>query len=52
MDWALEFRIANARRNQILELQAKVLLSRLEDGMRRFHTLELERNSVAFFPLV
>ncbi len=48
---ALEFRIANARKNQILELQAKVLLSRLEDGVRRFHTLSLERSSVAFFPL-
>ncbi len=48
---AFEFRIANARENQILEMQAKVLLSKLENGVRRFHTLELERNSVAFFPL-
>jgi inward rectifier potassium channel len=48
---ALEFRIANARKNQILELQAKVILSRIEDGMRRFHTLDLERSTVAFFPL-
>jgi inward rectifier potassium channel len=48
---AFEFRIANARKNQILEMQAKVLLSKLEDGVRRFHTLDLERNSVAFFPL-
>jgi inward rectifier potassium channel len=48
---ALEFRIANARRNQILELQAKLILSRIEDGVRRFHTLDLERSSVVFFPL-
>jgi inward rectifier potassium channel len=48
---AFEFRIANARKNQILDMQAKVLLSRLEDGVRRFHTLELERQSVVFFPL-
>jgi inward rectifier potassium channel len=48
---ALEFRIANVRRNQILELGAKVILSRIENGARRFHTLDLERSSVAFFPL-
>lgn len=48
---AFEFRIANARKNQILEFQAKVILSRLEKGVRCFHTLELERSSVAFFPL-
>src|SRR5215831_20175652 len=48
---AFEFRIANARKNQILEMQAKVLFSRLEDGVRRFHTLDLERQSVVFFPL-
>ena len=48
---AFEFRIANVRRNQILELQAKVLFSRLEGGVRRFHTLDLERESVVFFPL-
>jgi inward rectifier potassium channel len=48
---AFEFRIANARKNQILEIQAKVILSRLEGGLRRFHLLDLERSSVAFFPL-
>jgi len=48
---ALEFRIANARKNQILELQATVILSRIEDGVRRFHGLALERKSVTFFPL-
>jgi hypothetical protein len=38
-------------KNQILELQATVILSRIEDGVRRFHGLALERKSVAFFPL-
>jgi inward rectifier potassium channel len=47
---AFQFRIANARKNQILEMQAKVLFSRLEDGVRHFHALELERASVVFFP--
>lgn len=48
---AFEFRIANARKNQILDFQATLILSRIEGGVRRFHSLELERNSVAFFPL-
>lgn len=48
---AFEFRITNARKNQILEFQAKLILSRIEGGVRRFYPLELERNSVAFFPL-
>jgi len=52
---AFEFRIANARTSQIIELEAKVSLSRLEpsvDGrVRKFHDLKLERNTVGFFPL-
>jgi inward rectifier potassium channel len=52
---AFEFRIANQRRNQIIELQARVFLSRVDrlDGRvtRSFHELELERDHVAFFPL-
>lgn len=52
---AFEFRIANQRKNQIIELEAKVLLSRFEpesgSTIRRFHQLELERNKVVFFPL-
>lgn len=52
---AFEFRIANARNNQIIELEAKVLFSRfeLENGrqVRRFHMLPLERSKVVFFPL-
>jgi inward rectifier potassium channel len=52
---AFEFRIANARRNQIVELEAKALFARFEevDGrpLRRFHQLKLERDRVVFFPL-
>jgi inward rectifier potassium channel len=52
---AFEFRIANQRSNQIIELEAKVILSRKElcggEYIRRFHELSLERRKVAFFPL-
>jgi inward rectifier potassium channel len=52
---AFEFRIANARKNQLIELEAKVLFSRTEDPQskagRQFHELSLERRKVAFFPL-
>ncbi len=52
---AFEFRVANARKSQIIELEAKVVFSRLEgeDGarIRRFYGLALERQKVAFFPL-
>src|SRR5215216_271924 len=52
---AFEFRITNARRNQIIELEAKVLFARFEDDggrtVRRFYPLTLERERVTFFPL-
>jgi inward rectifier potassium channel len=52
---AFEFRITNARRNQIIELEAKVLFARFEDeagrSVRRFYPLTLERERVTFFPL-
>jgi inward rectifier potassium channel len=53
---ALEFRIVNRRRNQIIQLEAQVLFSRLErdaagQEIRRYHVLALERNKVTFFPL-
>lgn len=52
---ALEFRIANERTNQIIELQAKVLFSRFvptpSGSSRTFAELVLERTSVTFFPL-
>jgi inward rectifier potassium channel len=52
---AFEFRIANARRNQIIELEAKALFARFEEAdgrpLRRFYPLKLERDRVVFFPL-
>ena len=52
---AFMFRIANARSNQIVELNCKVLFARFEDedgqSIRRFYPLELERDRVVFFPL-
>lgn len=53
---AFEFRIVNRRENQLIELGAKVMLSRFEEGadgsrLRRYHTLALERDAVSFFPL-
>jgi inward rectifier potassium channel len=53
---SLQFRIANLRRNEIIELEAQVLYSAMEpDGrggsVRRYYQLPLERNKVVFFPL-
>ena len=53
---ALQFRVANRRRNQIIELEAQVLFSHMQPddagrSVRRYHLLPLERNKVTFFPL-
>jgi len=52
---ALQFRIANTRSSQIIEVEATVILSRLEltrrGIVRKFHDLKLERKRVVFFPL-
>ncbi len=52
---AFEFRITNARDNQIIELSANVIFSRFvtENGrrVRRFSQVKLEREKVAFFSL-
>ncbi|HEX9107011.1 MAG TPA: ion channel, partial [Longimicrobiales bacterium] len=52
---AFMLRIANARRSEIIELEAKLVLTMFEDEeggrTRRFHALPLERQRVAFFPL-
>lgn len=52
---AFEFRVANGRNNQMIEVNAKVLFTRFEnvDGrpLRRYYTLPLERDNVTFFPL-
>jgi len=45
------FRITNARSNQLMELEAKVLYSRLDGMGRRYDQLKLERTRVVFFPL-
>ena len=52
---ALEFRVANARSNELIEVTAKVIVSRFEqvDGVstRRYYPLTLERDGVVFLPL-
>jgi len=50
---AFEFRLANARSNELIDLEAKVLLSRFRPGHkgREFLPLKLERDKVVFFPL-
>jgi inward rectifier potassium channel len=52
---AFEFRVANARRNELIEVSAKVLFTRFEDvdgvRTRRFYPLSLERERVTFLPL-
>ena len=53
---AFMFRIANQRSSQLVEVSAKVLLSRRKRGGatstdREFLNLELERSSVVFFPM-
>jgi inward rectifier potassium channel len=51
---SFQFRIVNGRRSQLLNVQALVMHSRFErvGGMRvrRFYSMELERNFVAVFP--
>jgi inward rectifier potassium channel len=53
---ALQFRIANRQRNEIIELEAQVIFSAMESDergslVRRYRPLPLERNKVTFFPL-
>jgi inward rectifier potassium channel len=53
---AFEFRIINARNNQIIDLHVRLLVSRFEPNasgtlIRRYYPLSLERESVVFFPL-
>ena len=48
---AFMFRVSNARSNQLVELEAKVLFSRIEGAHRRYDQLNLERSRVTFFPL-
>lgn len=50
---AFMFRMVNARKSQIVELEAKVVLARRKaDGAgREYHALALQRDRVVFFPL-
>jgi len=53
---AFEFRIANERSNELIEVACTVTMSRLEHDakgvpMRKFYPLALERERVVFFPL-
>jgi len=52
---ALMFRIVNERSNQLTDVQATVMLSRMEGAgpsrVRRFHELALDRRRVVFLPL-
>ncbi|MEO6391161.1 MAG: ion channel [Pyrinomonadaceae bacterium] len=49
------FRTTNARHNQLFELHAKVIFTRFETvsgtNIRKYYQLDLERRSVAVFPL-
>lgn len=46
------FRFVNKRSNQLIEVEATVVLSQLdpETGTRRFHALKLERSRINLFP--
>jgi inward rectifier potassium channel len=51
---AFEFRIANARSNELIQVEARLMLTRLKpdgSGNREFLPLKLEREKVVFFPL-
>jgi inward rectifier potassium channel len=52
---ALEFRIANGRSSQLIEVQIQVILTKMErtNGItvRKFYDLDLERHRVVFFAL-
>lgn len=54
--WAFEFRVANRRLTQVMNLEAQVIYSSMTDDgrggrVRRYRPLSLERNRVTFFPL-
>jgi inward rectifier potassium channel len=52
---SFQFRIANLRRSQLLGIEAKVLMTWVDDPtntrVRQYRQLTLERDSVTFFPL-
>ena len=52
---ALMLRIANQRSNQLVDMKAEVMLSVVEEKegkpMRRFRSLNLERDTISMFPM-
>jgi inward rectifier potassium channel len=51
---AFVFRLANERKNELIEVNAQVVLTMFQEGEgspRTFHALPLERTKVTFFPL-
>jgi inward rectifier potassium channel len=49
---ALMFRVANGRKNEMIETEIQVSLSMtMPDGTRKFYELPLERSNINFFPL-
>ncbi|HLJ85368.1 MAG TPA: ion channel [Candidatus Angelobacter sp.] len=52
---SFQFRIINGRDNQLIDLYARLILTRFEDNgesrERKYYQLPLERTHVAFFPL-
>ena len=48
---AAMFRITNLRDSQLLDVHARVNCSWMDNGVRRFQLLDLERTEVMFFPL-
>jgi len=51
---AFEFRIINGAHNQLIDVEARVTLTRFEDkqgtALRKYYPLNLERDRVSFFP--
>jgi inward rectifier potassium channel len=47
---ALMLRTANARRTELVQVQARVNLALNRNGGRQFHSLKLERDDVVFLP--
>ena len=53
--WSFQFRIANKRSNQVINLRARMIMSWVEEKggarIRRYGQMNLERDQVSFFPL-
>jgi inward rectifier potassium channel len=45
----LMFRLANYKNNQLLDVSIKVMVSYIDNGVRKFSNLNLERESINFF---